>query len=173
MKLITYFVFALFLFSYGCKDALVHSEKQDVIDPNDSIFIVQKGPYHFSMRLPKNLVNSSLPIILFKEQTGELIVSLNERISFIVTQELLSLKQEVNRMEEQGEDIFKVEIVESKESSLLYKTYLPDNTPVSYQFKSVIDDTRLPYLMRTDATKKYNLEDVNVVAKIAQSVSPL
>lgn len=173
MKLITYIVFALPLLIYGCNDSSGHADKQGSIDPNDSIFIVQKGPFHFSMCLPKDLVGASLPIILFKEQTGELVVSLNERVSFVVTQELLSLKQEVSRLKEQGEDIFKVEIVESKETSLLYKTFLPDDTPVSYQFKSVIDYTSLPYLMRTDATKKYNLEDVKVVAKIAQSVSPL
>lgn len=173
MKLLYILGFTVILFMFGCTGPDFRSENDQELGPNDSVFIVQKGPYHFSMRLPKDVVSASMPIIMFKEQTGDLVVSLNNGLAFLVSQELVSLSEEANRMNEDGQDIFTIKILEKDAMHILYETYLPDATPVSFHLKALIEDTRLPYLVYTDPSKRYSLEQVTCIEKIAASVSPL
>jgi hypothetical protein len=76
-------------------------------------------------------------------------------------------------MSEDGQDIFTIKILEKDAMHILYETYLPDATPVSFHLKALIEDTRLPYLVYTDPSKRYSLEQVTCIEKIAASVSPL
>lgn len=169
----TFSTLLLCLLAWSCHNPLIQEERLGAPGPNDSIFIVQQGPYHFSMRLPKDQVTGVLPIIMFKENTGELIVSLSDQVYFKVTQQLVSMEKEEAALLNGGADIFQVDVVERDSSRLLYKTSLPDRTPVSYHFKGLIDATNLPYLVETDPVKRYNLEDVEQIMAIASTVSPL
>lgn len=138
---------------------------------SDSLFLVRQGPFNFSVLLPKKLIQSNLPMIIFKENTGELVVSLGTEFSFKVTQEIRSMRRIMDDLV--STDVFKNEIIESDSLFVLAHRKLSDGTHVSYYFSRMIKGTSANYFAQSDDLVTFNLEQIRMVQKAIQSIRAL
>lgn len=173
MKPIYFLFFIAFCFGASCGEISEKEKQAYAPGPEDTVYAVRQGPFHFSLRLPKRLVQESMPIILFKENSGDLIISLGESIYLKVSQQIKDIKAIERELSEDATDIYEISKVEESNSELIYKQSLIDDSFGSYHYKAMISRTDLPYFVETDASKMYTLSDIEVIRKIAQSLSPL
>ncbi len=157
----------------ACHHAGQTSENRDISfnSSSDSLFLVTQGPFNFSVLLPKKLIQSNLPMIVFKESTGELIVSLGTEFSFKVTQEIKTMKSITSELV--STDVFEYEIVESDSLFVLAHRRLTDGTHVSYYFSRMIKGPNSNYFAQSDDLVSFNLDQIKLVQKSIQSIHPL
>ena len=167
--LLTLFVISSLVLS--CKFEDKSNDNTAFVDPKDSIFIVQQGPYHFSIKLPKDLVLVELPIIAYKENTGELWISVGDQFQLILTQEIRDL---LNQKENMSSDpVFKTDITEEDSLGFIYHQKMNSGEHYSYHYMAMVRNTKLPYYARTSATSQFNLQNVEMMKRAISSIQPL
>jgi hypothetical protein len=173
MKRFYFLLLGFVLFIISC-DEMTNKEKLLIAPgPDDSVYAVQHGPFHFSMKLPKKMVEESMPIILFKENTGDLVIALGENIHLKVSQQIKDLRMLSNDIMLSDADFYLIEKVEQNAEELVYKQMLPDNSFSSYHYKAMVSKTDLPYFIETDESRMYTKSDIDIIRAIAQSLAPL
>lgn len=173
MKPLYFLLIGFVFFAVSCDDIANKEKLVNAPGPDDSVFAVQQGPFHFSMKLPKRLVAENMPIILFKENTGDLVISLGENIHLKVSQQIKDLRVLANDLMTTDSEIYIIERVEQNGNEFVYKQVLPDNSFASYHYKAMISKTDLPYFIETDESRTYTKSEIDVIRMIAQSLAPL
>lgn len=169
-----YFLLIVFvLFIISCDDIANKEKLISAPGPDDSVYAVQQGPFHFSMKLPKKMVEESMPIILFKENTGDLVIAVGENIHIKVSQQIKDLRMISNDILMTDAEFYMIEKVEQNAEEFIYKQMLPDNSFSSYHYKAMISNTDLPYFVETDESRMYTKSDIDIIRTIAQSLAPL
>ncbi len=147
------------------------NELEATSSATDSLFIVEKGPFHFAIRLPKDLLKDNLPMLIYKESTGKLMVSIGEGFLFEISQEIKDLATLKKSLEE--DVVLKSTITEHSDDELLYQVFLMDGSPVSWHYQCMIRKTVMPYFASTDQTKVFNLDQVKKMRLAIASIKPL
>jgi hypothetical protein len=173
MKPFYFLLIGFVFFAVSCDEVARKEKLVNAPGPEDSVYAVQQGPYHFSMKLPKRLVEENIPIILFKESTGDLIISLGENIYLKVSQQIKDLQVVAEDIISSDVGIYTIEKVEQTGGEFVFKQMLPDNSFSSYHYKALVSNTDLPYFVETDDTRKYTKSDIEIIRSIAQSFAPL
>lgn len=170
-----FYFLLIFIVSVGVSCGEISNKERiaNAPGPNDSVFAVQNGPFHFSMKLPKRMVEENMPIILFKENTGDLVISVGESIHLKISQQIKDLRVLANDVMSLNSDVYTFEKVEQSGDEFIYKQSLPDSTFGSYHYKAMISNTDLPYFIETVESRSYTKADIDVIRKIAQSLAPL
>jgi hypothetical protein len=167
--LLTLFVISSLVLS--CKFEDKSSDKTALVDTKDSIFIVQQGPFHFSVKLPKDLVLVEMPILAYKENTGELWISVGHQFQLILTQEIRDLHGQKESMS--TDPVFKTDITEEDSIGLIYHQKMKSGEHYSYHYMAMVRNTKLPYYARTSPTCQFNLQNVEMMRRAISSIQPL
>lgn len=173
MKKLYFLVASVALFFQSCTNdsATVQIEDNQKEVGSDSLFLVRQGPFNFSLLLPKKDLGSNLPMIVFKENTGELVVAIGTDFSFKVTQEIRTIEQIQNQLN--TSEVFKNEIIESNDHSVLSRRYLPDGTHVGYHYSQLIKGPKGDYYAESDPLVSFNLEQAKKLQKAMKSIHPI
>lgn len=159
--------------SFGCQEFSVKDEELEVANRSgeDSLFVVQKGPFHFSILIPKMLVQREIPIVLYQETTGKLIISAGDGFILEGSQEI----KEVSDVKEKlmREDILVSTISEISKDHILYKQSLPYGKDYSWHCKFMTAETQLPYFFESSLTHQFTLDQVKVMLQSLKSISSL
>lgn len=167
--LLTLFVFSSLVISCKFKDKPI--DNATYVDTKDSIFIVQQGPFHFSIKLPKDLVLVEIPIIAYKENTGELLISVGDQFQLVLTQEIRDL---IGQKEGMGADpVFKTDITDEDSLGFIYHQMMNTGEHYSYHYMAMVKSTNLPYYARTSGTNQFNLQNVTMMKRAISSIQPL
>ncbi len=167
--LLTLFVISSLVLS--CKFEDKSSDKTALVDTKDSIFIVQQGPFHFSVKLPKDLVLVEMPILAYKENTGELWISVGHQFQLILTQEIRDLHGQKESMS--TDPVFKTDITEEDSIGFIYHQKMNSGEHYSYHYMAMVRNTKLPYYARTSPTCQFNLQNVEMMRRAISSIQPL
>ena len=167
--LLTLFVISSLVLSCKFEDKSI--DNVAFVDPKDSIFIVQQGPFHFSIKLPKDLVLAELPIIAYKENTGELLISVGDQFQLVLTQEIRDL---IGQKKGMGADsVFKTDITVEDSLGFIYHQRMNTGEHYSYHYMAMVKSTNLPYYARTSGTNQFNLQNVERMKRAISSIQPL
>lgn len=167
--LLTLFVISSLVLSCNFEDKT--AETATLVDPKDSIFVVQQGPFHFSIKLPKDLVAVEMPLIAYRENTGELLISVGDQFQLILTQEIRDL---LSQKEAIGTDpVFKSDITEEDSLGFIYHQKMNTGEHYSYHYMAMVRSTKMPYYARTAATTQFNLQNVEQMKRAINSIQPL
>lgn len=157
----------------SCSRGEESNENRDVhiISETDSLFLIQKGPFHFSMSIPKNLIAQSIPMILYQESTGKLVISIGEKFFIEGSQEI----KEIEKVKEEllEDQILISNIQDISKNSLLYNQSLPEGKVFSWHYKAMKRDMELPYFFESSESHQFTLEEVKLMQKTIESISPL
>jgi hypothetical protein len=167
--LLTLLVISSLVLSCNFEDKSV--DNAAFVDPKDSIFIVQQGPFHFSIKLPKDLVLVELPIIAYKENTGELLISVGDQFQLVLTQEIRDLMGQKESMS--TDPVFKTEITDEDSLGFIYHQKMNTGEHYSYHYMAMVKNTNLPYYAHTSATSQFNLQNVEIMKRAIGSIQPL
>lgn len=161
------------LLMQACKNdnSAVQVRENQIETSTDSLFLVRQGPFNFSLLLPKKDLEANLPMIVFKENSGELVVAVGTDFSFKVTQEIRTIEQIQNQLN--TSEVFKNEILESNEHSVLSHRFLSDGSHVSYHYSQMIKGPKGVYYAESDPFISFNLEQIKKLQKAIQSIHPL
>jgi len=143
-----------------------------VLNPNDSLFMVNEGGYQFQIILPKDMMIASTPSIKMNEATGDLHIQCGEQFWIVATLEKTDIPAIKTAI---GEDmLFTSKIVEETNNSILYQRMLPDGALYDYNFRSVQEIAGKSYSFRTSEEGEFSMESVNrmkqAIGSIQQSV---
>ncbi|MFZ4785251.1 MAG: hypothetical protein ACOYLH_07210 [Flavobacteriales bacterium] len=166
-----FFILAILLVGFaGC---LVEPDVNETCepDPHDSIFVVQQGPFNFSIRLPKDLVIQHIPFFHYKENTGELIVIVGRSFEVVMTQEIRDLGQLKKKWE--SDAVLKTEIEEETANGIFMQQLLPDGAHQSYHYVAMVRNTQVPYYARTSKSGQFNRDEAILMRKAICSIQPL
>lgn len=157
---------------FACTDRTkLDNELEATVSATDSLFIVEKGPFHFAIRLPKDLLRDNLPMLIYKESTGKLMVSIGDGFLFEISQEIKDIASLKKALED--DVVLKSTITEHSGDELLYQLFLMDGSPVSWHYQCMIRNTVMPYFAATDQTKVFNLDQVKKMRQAIASIKPL
>ncbi|MEZ4799447.1 MAG: hypothetical protein R2809_06660 [Flavobacteriales bacterium] len=142
-----------------------------IISETDSLFVVQKGPFHFSMSIPKDLIAQSIPMIIYQESTGKLVISVGDKFFIEGSQEIKEIEKIKSELLDDNVLISKVEDI--TKSTLLYSQSLPHGKVFSWHYKAMKREMEMPYFFESSETHQFTLEDVRLMQKAIDSISPL
>lgn len=172
MKNLYILLIAVAIGVFACTDQTkLDNELEASASAKDSLFIVEKGPFHFAIRLPKDLLRDNLPMLIYKESTGKLLVSIGEGFLIEISQEIKDIASIKKTLEE--DMVLKSTITEHNADELLYQVFLMDGSPVSWHYQCMIRQTVMPYFATTDQTKVFNLDQVKKMRQSIASIKPL
>ena len=168
-----YILFIAFVIgAFACTDPTkLDNELEAKSSATDSLFIVEKGPFQFAIRLPKDLLRDNLPMLIYKESTGKLVVSIGEGFLFEISQEIRDISELKKALETDA--VLKSTFTDHSEDDLLYQVFLMDGSPVSWHYQCMIRSTEMPYFATTDQTKVFNLDQVKKMKQAIASIKPL
>lgn len=159
--------------SFGCQD-MKERETTSMLSgqySSDTLFLIQKGPFHFSLKVPKDLVKQELPFIQYLESTGKLTIKIGDGFMLLVSQEIKSISEIREKL--MSDEILIASFEESSDNHLLYKQSLPFGKDYSWHCKYLVMETQLPYFIESSSTRQFTLDQVRVMLNSIQSISPL
>lgn len=145
--------------------------KINILSENDSLFVVQKGPFHFSMSIPKELIAQAMPMIIYQESTGKLVISVGEKFAIEGSQEIKEIERVKSELLEDNILISKIEDITN--SSILYSQSLPQGKVFSWHYKAMKREMEMPYFFESSAMQQFTLDDVKLMQRAIESISPL
>ncbi len=138
------------------------------ISPNDSLFIVNEGGYHFAIALPKDLMINDAPRIEHQSSSGELHIKIGDDFWLVATEGQANLETIKTEL---GEDmLFTFKVVEEDQSSLVYQRFLPDGTEYDYSFRSLSQVGSKHYVFKACDEGEFTKEEVTKMKRSVGSV---
>jgi hypothetical protein len=173
-KCILFLSVAFIVFAACQQQAVNHAANSTTraLGPNDSLFRIAEGPYHFSLCLPKDMMINNTPQVQLNSATGELNIQMGERFHLVIAarqQDLAQIESDLKT-----DDLFTNQIVESDHSSLMYQQVLPTGETYSYQFcKNVTTPDGTPYFVCTSPMGEFSMESVSRMKQVVNTISSL
>jgi len=137
--------------------------------PNDSLFHVADGPFHFAILLPKDMMIVNDAEIRFVPAKGELGIGIGSSFRLMVIEHESDLKSLLDSAEDQS--IFTNKIVAEDECTIVYQQILPGSEEWFYQVIGKATLGEASYTFRSDPMGEYTLEDARRMAAAIRSIS--
>lgn len=136
--------------------------------PNDSLFHVAEGPFHFAIVLPKDMMIVNDSEIRLLPANGELCISIGPSFRLTAIEQVSDLKTLLESTSDEG--IFTNKIVAEDERTILYQQFLPGGEEWFYQVIGTASLGEASYTFRSDPMGEYTLEDAQRMAAAIRSV---
>lgn len=138
------------------------------ISPNDSLFVVNEGGYHFAIALPKDLMINDAPRIEHQSGSGELHIKIGTDFWLVATEDQTNLD---GMKSELGEDmLFTFKVVEEDKSSMVFQRFLPDGTEYDYSFRGISQVGDKHYVFKACDEGEFTKEEITKMKHSAVSV---
>jgi hypothetical protein len=137
--------------------------------PNDSLFHVADGPFHFAIFLPKDMMIVNDAEIRFVPAKGELEIGITNSFRLTVIEQESDLKSLLDSTEDEG--IFTNKVVDEDERTIVYQQILPGGKEWFYQVIGKATPGEASYTFRSDPMGEYTLEDARRMAAAIRSIS--
>lgn len=136
--------------------------------PNDSIFTVNEGGYHFTIALPKDLMINNAPRIEHQSSSGELHIKIGDDFWLVAAEGKANLETIKSEL---GEDmLFTFKVVEEDKNTLVYQRFLPDGTEYDYSFRSLSQVGSNYYVFKACDEGEFTKEEVTKMKHSVGSV---
>ncbi len=164
-------IIILFVGLNACQNGQTAEKQSDtnqVLNPNDSLFIINEGGFSFGIVLPKDLMIANTPVVKFNGATGDMHIQCGDEFWIVASME----NTDMNKIKSQlGDDIlFTSKIIEETSNSLLYQRNLPDGSEYDYNYRSICQLGDKKYTFRTCEEGEFSLGSVNRMKSAISSV---
>ena len=163
-----FLVSSLFL-AIGCSTK-VEEELVEVMEVKDRIDMSDQGLFLSFAKLQNNDLDQQ-PTVVFNEQLGRFEITLNEDLKFCISEEQTSIDE--IKKELRNDLLFTYKFYDEGTDALLYQAVLPDGTDYLYQYVKTLEIDNTNYLMFSDKDSEFSLQQIKLIKKVINSVSPL
>lgn len=157
-------LFSICMFSCQTEDELVPESKLD-----EWISFEEKGlPLAMKKQVLENM--EILPDVHFNDQFGYYEVSINGDLSFVLSEDALSIddvKEELS-----NDQLFTYKYYDQGEHSLLYQAVLPDGTEYMYHFVKTIQVDNRSFVMRSAHDSEHTLRSIKLLKSVINTIVP-
>jgi len=153
----------------ACSGAKPQGHASIGMTSNDSLFIVNEGPFSFGIFLPKDGMINHQPLLKMNHATGEMYVMLGHDFRLVALAERVSREQLQTEIADDG--MFTNRVESEQEGVIIYQQYLP--TGESWYFQ-VIGQARVggqDYLFRSEPMGEYTLQQAERMASAIRRLS--
>ncbi|MGB0425197.1 MAG: hypothetical protein ACPGED_12775 [Flavobacteriales bacterium] len=119
----------------------------------------------------KNNTLDQQPTVVFNEQLGRFDITLDESLKFCISEEQISIDK--IKQELRNDLLFTYKFYDEGTDALLYQAVLPDGTEYLYQYVKTLQVGDTSYLMFSDKDSEFSLQQIKLIKKVINSVSPL
>ncbi len=152
------------MFSCKTENELIPQSK-----PDEWISFEEKGlPLAMKKQAIENM--EIVPDIHFNDQFGYYEVSVNGELSFVLSEEAMSiadLKDELS-----NDQLFTYKYYDQGEHSLLYQAVLPDGTEYMYHYAKTMQVDERSFLLRSEQDSEHTLRSIKLLKTVINSIVP-
>lgn len=139
--------------------------------PKDELISFENNglPLALKKELSQNI--EVLPEISFNEQFGHYNVRVNENLSFILSEDQLSIEEVKSELN--NDQLFTYKYYDQGENSLLYQAILPDGTEYMYHYVKTIEVNQRKFVMRSEPDAEHTLRSIKLLKSVINNVVPI
>lgn len=129
-------------------------EPEEVVVNTDYLVEINQEGFHLNIGIPKDYKENNEVKVQFDENFGHLEVLCGEVFSVYIVEEMPDIKSFEDKLK--LDLLMKYEIVQSDESSILYKQFLPDGSREFWYFYVGVNANGMQYVIRNNAMGPLN-----------------
>ena len=165
--LIHFLAFSLVVLISACSSELVNEPAES---KDELVSFENKGlPLALKNALPENI--EVLPEISFNEQFGYFEVHINGELSFILSEDQLSIEDVKSELS--NDQLFTYKYYDQGENSLLYQAILPDGTEYMYHYVKTIEVNQRKFVMRSEHDAEHTLRSIKLLKSVINNIVPI
>lgn len=128
------------------------------LQANDSLFLIEEGPFHFRMVFPKDLLINNEPAFSLSENGEELSIRCGSNFSLSVRQgqNYLDMLQKFR----EHDLLFNYQVLDNEDGSIVYSRIFPEGKTFDYRLIQSLKIGNQNYTFFTAPEQEFNLNDV-------------